>query len=876
MKQFLILLLIVGSIILPYDVNGLVLTNAQTLSSQIDLSDQTALLNSLQETLAKLDRQGTITLNDLDKADWDASTLSQKNLSEYDKKIVTQLLPALTGPNGLALRSVVVDRIRRGYTGKDIKSWETAGASNNSQHRSGKAISLVGIGTTSCAAETLFPRNLDPQKTLWVHYQNQVADKATERWPFGRAFDTVARQFFWIEGRSFTNRPITSLTWTNFLQQIAKGEIEERFGITPGALANTAVSDLDVVVAQARLARALNLPEIPTATSEATFYENLGRRMLEIELSLPRNSFNGTSRRQIAQQVGIRVLEQQLSLPEDTGNEILVDTTTFFTTDPRFLQLKKRLEERGENYIDPRIGFSLPPEEYFATGEGQSIFQRLISGDPDAFAIVGTYFLADSLELSPDDTRTLLNNTNQVAEDLPDLPIDKARPIDPNLSADRLLAGPLDQQAALFETIGRTLVPQIKAQLPLLNESVLRSLSTTNKVPSYESIIGIITDSDKRSEAIQKLAASSVVDANYISGFTIANLRDRGMTILSHTINVDIVDLQQLETNETDTENVTTTQNIADTIDNAMGWPTGTARKLTLRGAQGAADESLLSDGELLQIGASMLWDRLGLPEVYKSILNRYYFSSNLTDLTPLPNNDPELDTPSTDEVIIDENAGEIIEEIEDGVTALAIPAQDNTTVATFTEALNITRQDVELLLAGRMFIALPRITIAQIGNAIAFNTESFDKSLLLSLFNHTATAFSEEDFTAVEIPAFLQTTFADNLQQALSDKDNYLLWDTFHREAVYQWNVSCSDKRQETWDAIARLIDYLVSLPSSETSTSTPPTRPYQILTYNMSVLSEETEAKIKTAYPDADGDTYKWGVYNNPRDWDHIYIGY
>lgn len=904
----------VGSTVSPILISCMVLSSfvvayAQNNPATNGSGDGEADIIDLQDQLHQAPQLGW---NEIDKQDWEDLLANQTNTSKYDKRIITQLLPALVGQENNLLDGLVVSRLRRGYTNGET-SYETAGATNASQHGQAKAVALAALGTTWCGTDVIFPRRLDQEKPLWVHQQTQVDTKEQERWPFSRNFDSLARQFFWIEARAFTNRPITATTWSSFLQQVAKGEIEERFGLTPGSLANSSASDLDQTVARARLAKTLGLPDLPEANSESEFFEALGRRRLEIELNLPRNSFvggdSGQSWREIYQQIGFRVLEQQVSLPEDFTNKPLFQDVQFLVSDPRFLQLQKRLEVRSQHYTDPRIAFNLPTEEYLTTNSGQNIFQRVVSGDPEAFSIIGAYFLADSLELSPNDTKQFILKVSQQAGELPAIPLANARPIDPNLSSDEIFNSDTEKHPVLFELLGRGLSDQIRDQLPKLNDSVLRALSDNNNTPNYEDVLAVITNIKQQQDAIQKLAITSAEDANYFQinpdgsfkkdggkltpGFTTNNLRNRGIAILSKTLGIDVVSLAQLETTTSDTELITETNTVAEQIDEAIGWPSGTTDQLTRRSPESGIEEALLTDKQLIEIGADNLWDRLGVSDELKTVLTTYFFTDSIPENAPIPTDEDEAvteESESVDSDNLDEESDEEIE-ISESSESLEELGEDEFLYQSVLQShpaalddslslgLGISLNDLELLITGRMMPALIHITLARLGKEITpkDSTVILDDATLLDLFTDPATDEAAQlTNIATDFP-FIQESYLNKIAGAIQDDDLYQIWRTTHSEAVYQWNVFCPNKQQEAKAAIAKVIDYLVSLPSAEgNSVATPPTRPYQILTYDLSVIDSDTALKINEAYPDADGQDIKSGAFNNPRDWDHLYIGY
>lgn len=824
------------------------------------------------EVLSEADFNPQIVFNSQDREDW--SNLTNKDLFLYDRRIMTQLLNYLVSSEGGNFDPLVIDRIRRGYEmSENRESRKVEGAENISQHHFGKAASLAAVGTTSCYRDVLFPRFLDEPKPVFVHWQVADDDPAKQRWPFARNFDALARQFFWLEARALTNRPITSLTWSNFKQQIAKAEIEERFALTPGELAYVPVSSLAATLARQRLSASLGLPTIPEADTEAAFYESIGRRLFEQELNLPLGSFEGRSWPELYQQLGLRVLQQQASLPPSPG----VDQSL----------LEGRLEAREGYYNDPHVAFNLPTAEYLPPTDQSDLFTRIKNGDPTAFALVGAYALAESLELAPTDTKRLLYDLSAEAERTIDLR--SARPIDEVFQPEAIFAPSANNHPTLFEAIGRTRQAELSRRLAWLNEGLLSAISETNKTPSLADLLGVLTDPEKRQKALASLSQTSQEDANYDGGFTIEALSSRGTQLLAKALDLTPKELAQFEAQPNNPELV----GVGETVDLSFGWPLGTAQDLVARQSQPPSPETAkLQERHLLQIGAAKLWQRLKLPLPLFISLQAYYFQGPPPDPSELdqlieeetlpesettppvkPEEEGEAKQGTTE--VTAEGEGEEPEPEEGEEISFVVGAEDDSLAERLSQATGLPVTDSYFFLTGQMAPALIRATLARLGfelQAMAPTLPSPD--VFVSLFDQP-TSQRAQDITKSDSLPLVSPNLLPELKQAIENNHDYQLWRTVHGEAIDQWNVTCFGRQAAAEAAINQLIDKLVSLPA-EPAADNQPARPLQLLIFDKERLSPELREKITAAYPGADGENSKWGLYSAPRTWNEVYVAY
>ncbi len=851
------------------------LTHGQVVDQAISTTPAPLLVKQRQlAELAELTNQltspGELSLNQADQEDW--ATLTNKDTGLYDHRLLTQLLPNLTNN----LDHLTVDALRRNHaTEATKKSDEISGATNTSQHYYGKAASITSVGLTSCAAETYFPRTFEGSEQVWLHWQTGDADEQTPNGIFERSFDKMARAAFWAESRSFTRRFIGSTTWSNFLQQLAKGEIEKRFGLPAGSLAYTAVSDLDSLLAKARIAQQLGIVTLPEAKSETDFYTQLGQHITEKELDLPFDSFVGTSWREIYQRVALRVLDITASLPQD----VTKDTTTtpidqlISPSNSHLQQLTSRLEARSKLYPDPQIAFNLPTEEYLTTGESSSIFTRILNADPDAYAIVGAYFMADSLEFSPVATQRFIGQIANGEDRAPNLA--EGRPIDPSLSPTTLFANQPNALTAQFEKIGRSQESIMTEHLSRLNGAVLLALSDSNRTPTLDTVINNLVDETKRPTLLQAVAKASIADANYyvadsegrlqkdsegqpLSGFSNENLVRRGQELLAEALGANQSEVEALESDASGED----TQLLAARFDTVMGWPDQT----TLHLAQNSTAIDL--DKLILETGAKLLWQRLELTENESALLNHLYLGT--TEPTSAGAGDDEDQLGDLGETGTLGDSGDGSNDGSGETINFAIPAAQQTLLKRLSVTTELDASDTALLLTGRFLPAMYRMSLSVINSRTLTNSESD----LLDEIDKPATELDPSLITPTE--TLLRPSYFEAIAKAVEADDTYFLWRSTREEVIYQWNMDCSNKKEQADKAIERLVDTLISLPYDEAGTAQVTSRPIQILTYNKEGLNDSLHDKIGQAYPNADGKNTKWGVYTNPRDFDHLYISY
>ncbi len=815
-----------------------------------------------------------LTFNEVDKADW----LDENNDSQlHDRRILFELAPYLKDNAATTgISSLIFDRLRRGYDTDETKiSRKTSGATNVSPHYYGKAATVSAIGTTSCIDEVLFPRSINNQKPVWVHWQTGEQHNNVTEWPFGWGFDSVARQFFWLEARAITNHPITSLTWSNFLQQLAKAEIEERFDLPAGSLSNIAVSDLPNTIARLRLASQLGLADLPAATTEPIFYEALGRREVEQNLNLPVGSLTSQkSWRDVYKTIGLRVMEEQLSLPQPSAESLITAPADQIVTaeSDRVKQVAARFKARAELYQDPRLAFNLPPEAYIPSTGEDSIVTQLSAGQPEAFATVGAYFLTESLGLTTGEAAKFVQDIQSGQEAV--IPLSSAHLTDPRyqlknyFSADSSPAN----QADIFETVGREQEETIKSHLARINESVLRSIQSDNTTPSLNEIISLITDSSRRVTSLSELANYSSEDANYPDGITIEALRQRGVVLLADALDLDPTLVQKLDS-DTDNADVTETAQI---IDTAMGWPNGTTRDFARRqGSEVSPTTALVQEKQLLTIGSTNLWTKLGLEQSTQDKLHSLFFGgvSPVDQTVPISPPEPETrPTPSPSPASDGNDDDEFVE--------LDIPASQQDLATELQQQIGLPPEEVATVLSGQLRPLIYKGTISRLASILAIDSTLTPQKFLEALSKPEASALASIADQGLQLtsPSFVMPNFFNRLQEIAKSGDLYRVQELFQAEAVHQWNFNCPNKTVQAQQAIEQLVRVLVGLPGQDDSNSEGlPPRPVQILTYDTSNFDSDLTDEIEAAYPGADGKDNRQGVYGSlERSYDSVTIGY
>lgn len=830
------------------------------------------------------DRPSTVWLNQTDRQLWQKA-IDDSKLDELDKRVTTQLLPKLAkGFSYIAAQTLF------GYDDPDNQTSRLFdGAKNTSQRALGKATNITAIGTTSCATFTRFARGLDPQNPLWLHYQNPKSTKAPLENFFGRSFDAAASQSFWLEGRAFTNALTTPDSWSDFMQQIAKGEIEQQFGLAPGSLQKTAVSDLVATVGQLRLASSLGLNDLPAAEDEEQFYSQLGQWQVEQGLSLPRFSLEGENWREIYQTIGFRVLEDQLINGPAESESPFGNSGLTLQENDRFLLLAKQLQKRALIYADPRRALNLPAENYLPTAEGRlNIYDRLTNGDPDAFAIAGAYYLAEGLNLAPNQTAAFIQSVER-GEDRP-ITLADARPIDDRFQANQFFSAGSTEESrqAIFTQVGRTLEASINSNLGRLNEIVLLAISGSNRTPSLQKLMDTITDPENRDRAYQKIGDYSAKEADYTGGFTIQELKLRGELKLAETLNLSVMQLRQLDAIDRNSADPEIKQTAFD-VDYAMGWPEGTALIIARQEFDGNSVGAIVSHENRIRIGGKRLLRLLGLTdEQTEALLNLYIRSdapTTTTDGTPstpttttTPRPSPSPKTPVNDQS--DEDTPFDDEQLGEEVELFSISPQELPFAGELVSSLRVPSETIDALLAGRLLLALPQLTLAALGQEMAESSTITSFKLIdlyLSPTLEGATAVANQKVGAGD-SFYGEPGFFEELEAGVQDGDSYRIWLAVANEVTRQWNITCPDKQVEAEEAITKLIESLIDLPPIDGSVDpeTTLTRPAQILTAKKERLSPTLLNSIPEAYPGIGEAGVKWGVYSAPRAFDHIYIGY
>lgn len=889
-----------------------VLAIQPVLSQEIEESDETTegIIRETGESTTDLDFSDIdLSAFGLAAADLDSNRLllptaerqlwqkieTEGSLDLYDKRLLTQTLPYLVSPETGLFNQIQAETIRGYYEDRQKISRLFPGADQESQRHRAKAGVIRSLGSTSCGSESLFARLLDPAKPLWVHYQLEQPAPQTPVWPFGRNFDKVARQFFWLEGRAFANRAITPTGWQDFLAQLAIGEIEERLALRPGALANLPIDGLPTAIAEARIAANLGLPILPSAQSEESFYADLGRRQLELAFQLPTHSLVGKNWRAIYQQIGFRVLEEELGLPAPASLDSVFETALSLTDNPRFQALAAELTERSEFYQDRLLAFNLPSELELPSGGESPLDQRLINGDPEAFALAGAWFLADSLDLSPNDSQTFVRLI-AAGQNRP-ISLASAKAFDVELSLTTLFSAETteEERQTLFERLGRGYETAIKGTLPRLNEAALLAIVDANQLPTLSTVLTDLTNPDRRSAIVAKLAAASAEEADYPNGLTFEALVGRGQVQLAETLGLTPTELTDLQAAKPSA----TARATGAFVDQALGWPAGTAFDLaqqTDKTSSIAAKQ--LQEKRLLQTGANRLWDFLRLTGRLKTALDELYFNgvvtSDLTgyqpefedetiateemDETPEEQEGDEQETAEEAETDTetDDELGED-QEFTDETVELAIPVEYESLANALKRSLVLPLAEIELLITGHWLPGLRRASFGLIGVELGQSSNLTGEKLIEAWKNSSQESakdlrqhgqiFDQSSIVPNKLADELKNSTAANLSRTIEDL------------AVYQWNITCLDKRVEAKEAINRLIKTLIDLPEiidGATTEDNRPNRPVQMITYSVADLADTTRQAIDQAYPGANGLFRKWGVYRADRAWDMVYIGY
>lgn len=809
----------------------------------------------------------SVLLPPAEQALWQTA-LDNSTLDQYDKRLTAQTLPLLGREFGPMVAQSLL-----GYTqkGRDI-SREFAGAKNTSQRATGKAAAITAIGTTVCSTETLFSRSLNPATLLWVHQQTgQTTHTSALNQFFGRSFDMVARQSFWQEGRAFTNSFIAPTDWSDFLQAIGRGSLEQQFALEPSSLQNIPTDQLTETVGRLHFASQLGLPDIPEAENEEEFYTQLGQWRLEQTLGLPRHSFVGQTWQEIYRHIGFRGLEDQLTPQLASDHSPFETTETVLTENERFTALAEQLTQRGLIYTEPLRALGLPTEEILATTEGQStLYERLINGDPQAFATAGAYFLADNLNLPLSEIRLLLARID-LGNDRP-ISLAQARPVDSQFQTDQLFSAEstAETRQQLFYSLGQAYRQQIESRLPQVNESVLLAITGNNTNPTYQQVISVITNGAQRDTTFQTIGEATAQES-LVGQLTEESLEKYGAAQLAETFDVATTDITNLsDPNRNDSDPTIKATGIL--LDSGFGWPEGTAARIAKQEINPESVAATLIQGSQLLLGATRLWEKLGLDEDLITQLNELYFTSEA------PTED-ELDeetspTPSIDdeELIDPEGTDEYIE--------FAIPVEEQPFAEAVSTELRIPLEAVDSLLTGRFRTTLLYLTLTQIANELA-GRSTITPSKLIHLLEQPSIEATQTFLAQTELlqeSTYVSPTLYAQLEAAIGENNLAGIWSALINEVVYQWNITCPDKQAETKTAITNLVETLVDLPAdpADGTASQTATRPIQLFTYSTTNLPAALMEKVQAAYPGLGRADIKWGLYAAPRAWNHLYIGY
>lgn len=940
MKKILSFIILIATISWPTNGLSQVGQSSQSTSSSLSLSPELSRL--VADFQAASLKQSRVILNDWDKQDW--SDLEEEDLPTHDERIM-RFLKYATDLDDDQLGPVIVDRIRRGYSKPDEQTTRIVkDATYTTPQSEGKVAMLAAIGTTSCYRETVFPRELVPTTPIWIHWQTGEADQATARWPFGRSFDRLTRQSLWLSGRGLTRHPVVASTWSEWLELVAKAEIEARFGLTAGSLSRVTIEQLPDRIAELRLAHDLGLADLPAGFTEETISQQLGQWQLEELLNLPRHSLTeGPTHdwRGLYQQIGRRVLEEELSLPEsaplavetranagqptsEPDNQLtseLGDQPTDWLPTEVKTQIGEALAARSTLYTDPRIGLGLPPNDWLPVDEiGTDFLMQLGNGSPDAYAALGAYYLAESLGLNNEVTVQLIRTLYTGQNIAPDLAT--ARPIDAAVRTYFASQNEQADRATVMTRLGRSSLATIKKNLGRLNETVLLAITGSNKEPTYSQILTILTDSARRQTVLNKIATGSLADANYYQdlasltpALTKTNLQKRGRELTSQLLSLPVAQLEKLEKGEFD---LGKQGELFTKIEDDMGWSAGLAQDLMRRNpAETPSPATLqLQDRTLVTAGAQRLWERLRLPLDLQERLNQYYFIGDIplkpnqlegpTD--PIPIETPvdlpdeglgdgeavtdELDTTSNESDESTDTDGS--DDEEDGVVEFVDP--DNFSIAVEHEptqralqrTLNIPEADTYAFFNGQWWPALLRASLAILGQELSFST-TITSEKLVSAYNSLSPSaiepLADQGQKTTELTIVRPNLFPD-LYRAAREKNKGAIQKILNDEALYQWNLDCTNKRSLAEQSIDRFVNAAIKLPSPDElptpatgeDKSNQPTRPNQVLLLDMNILSSETRKEIKEAYEDeADRNDGVKGDRNKLRRlYDRVLVGY
>lgn len=820
--------------------------------------------------------------------------IDDQQLADKDKRLTNYILPSLVEEFG----QLHVDILKDYSTPEQQKSRLLANSVGISPRYFAKATSVTSLGTINCTdSSASFARELELAKPLWLNRQlkspNDLIDAKANNF-FGRSFDLAARQGLNLPLRSITNRLTSELTWSGLLQQLATAEIEERFDLKTGVLANIPSSELDLAIARARLSRQIALGNLPTTQDtqssftldKPTLKASLGQQIVEQTLNLPQNSFTSLSKTRFwyetYQNIGWRVLEEELAIPIDEQTSSPFPTSTSLTELPRFQLLAKKLAQRGEIYKNPVLALGLPTEGYLPTATGESdIYQQVLNGDPDALATIGAYFLADSLQLSSSATAELVQAVRRGENRAINLAT--ARPLPSELQAETLFKGDstLKERNQTLSLVGESSHQALTAQLARINGNVLLAITGNNQAPSLNQIESILRDQSKKAEILEKLAKFSANDADYPDGLTAAALQRRGEQLLAEAINLDSTEIQQLS-EPTDSAIVLS---IGQKVDSALGWPSLNDQPLSRQ----LATKSL-TERQLLEVGIDQLWNKFRFYDELKVALNSYFFDYLIQ---PVNRREPSLTDQNEETVTIDEpsnsdgSASDQTDTDEDtakdsGDEEIVIFKilkdfhQDETSI---TDALTaVTGLDAEALvpiLSGRFNSGLKLFTLSTMAKILSENS-TITTTKLLNLYDQPTVNGVESitnQATAVSENGFILPSFFTDLTNIANEEQVKNAWQIIDQEIYRQWNIDCPLKTEAVNRNLERLIDKVMEWPATTNEPSQEPTRPVQIFTFNPESFSEKIQTKISTSYP-KDRQS-KSGVFPNPRNWDDIYIG-
>lgn len=862
-----------------------------------------------------LEDLGDLIFTRSDRALWQAA-IGENEISQYDKRLTNLLLPRLAALFGdLKIQTLY------GYKEENNKiSREFSGATNLSQRAIGKAAAVTAIGTVSCGTETLFARVINPPKPLWLHYQKKQENKQGLNDFFGRSFDKAARESFWLEGRAFTNALITPKSWSDFLQRVAKAEIEEQFGLKAGSLGLAPSGEMESTLGRLRLASQLGLPDLPLAGAENELYADLGQWQIENSLALPRYSLRGETWRDIYQNIGFRVLEDQFSpssqdlrsSPFNEGN---------VTENPRFQLLAQQLEKRAKQYANPRRALNLPTESYLPQANDQlGLLDKLLLGDPDAFATAGAYHLADSLQLNPAATELFIKSIAGGDERVPNL--SSAHPLDNSLPLTDLFSSETtaEKRLALFEQAGKSYELIIKENLEAVNEIVLLSLVGDNKNPSLSQVIAAVTDENRRPELFIAIGRASAEEADYSDGFSAKTLQERAINTLGKAFNLepaDITALAQPERNESDPALKAT----GNTIDRLMNWPEGTAMTIARQELNDDSAAASLYEQQRLRQGATKLWGYFGFSDSLADTMNNLYFSDIVPsdeelakglkkdadngspvpeppsetnsgpEANPSPGNNPDginvgtgvvttspPGTKTTDGSNADKNEGDTdLGFDEDEVVQFAIAPQELSLAGGLQAATLAPLSSIDALLAGRLRAALTQATLASLARQLGEDS-TITVGKLIELYeqptHELATAVAQQA-ESTSGSYLVDENFFSSLKENVASQF-YPVWNTLTNEAIRQWNIDCPSLLPQAETTIASFIEAASEFPAigEVENQEENVARPAQIITYSKDYFNEPLVNRLTAAYPGMGERGIKWGLYTSPRAWDHLLL--